>query len=137
MSSESAATIRVESLTKHYRLYGRPHDRLRELLRPTSRPRGVPVRALDGVSFEVRAGETVGVIGRNAAGKSTLLQCLAGTLVPTSGVCEVRGRVGALLELRHRSQRALLLDADLSLLRHGADQSRGRSARLGIRCAGE
>jgi ABC-type polysaccharide/polyol phosphate transport system ATPase subunit len=99
MSSESAMTIRAEGLTKHYRLYARPHDRLRELLWRDSRLRGVPVHALDGVSFSVRAGETVGVIGRNAAGKSTLLQCLAGTLQPTSGACEVHGRVGALLEL--------------------------------------
>jgi ABC-type polysaccharide/polyol phosphate transport system ATPase subunit len=99
MSSDATAPVRVEGLTKRYRLYAQPHDRLRELLWPRSRPRGVAVHALDGVSFEVRAGETVGVVGRNAAGKSTLLQCLAGTLRPSAGVCRVRGRVGALLEL--------------------------------------
>ncbi len=97
MSSDAA--IRVDGLGKRYHLYARPHDRLRELLWYPRAPRGREVRALDDVSFAVRPGETIGVVGRNAAGKSTLLQCLAGTLQPTSGVCEVRGRVAALLEL--------------------------------------
>ena len=97
MSSDAA--IHVDGLGKRYHLYARPHDRLRELLWHPRTPRGREVRALDDVSFAVRPGETLGVVGRNAAGKSTLLQCLAGTLRPTSGVCEVRGRVAALLEL--------------------------------------
>jgi ABC-type polysaccharide/polyol phosphate transport system ATPase subunit len=94
----SDITVRTRDLAKRYRLYAHPGERLRELVlgRPS---RGREVRAIDGVSFTVRRGETVGVVGQNGAGKSTLLQLLAGTLAPTTGTCEVRGRIAALLEL--------------------------------------
>lgn len=91
--------ISVRGLSKVYRIYDRPADRLKQILRRGGRHYGREVWALNDVSFEVRRGETVGLIGRNGSGKSTLLQVIAGTLAPSAGEVEVNGRVAALLEL--------------------------------------
>lgn len=106
MSSDDVV-IRVEGLSKHYQIYDTPRDRLKQFVLPRlQRLSRRPVRqyfhefkALDDISFEVRRGETVGVIGRNGSGKSTLLQIICGTLAPTTGNVETRGRIAALLEL--------------------------------------
>lgn len=94
-----AAVIRVEGLTKVYRLYDRQRDRVREALTPFGRPLHKPFLALNNVNIEVKRGECVGIIGLNGSGKSTLLQILAGVLTPTSGTVTVTGRIAALLEL--------------------------------------
>jgi lipopolysaccharide transport system ATP-binding protein len=92
--------VRAHGLGKMYRIYARPQDRLKQmLLSRLGHSYGTPFWALNGVSLEVHRGETVGIIGRNGSGKSTLLQLLAGTLTPSTGELEVRGRVAALLEL--------------------------------------
>ena len=89
--------IRVNRLTKHFRLYRKPSDRLKEmLLRRTFHRTHV---ALDAISFEVASGETLGVLGRNGAGKSTLLKILTGVLQADAGSYEIDGRITGLLEL--------------------------------------
>jgi len=106
MSSDEL-NIRVEALGKRYEIYAQPADRLKQMLMPRiNRVFGRLPRdyfkefwALRGVSFNVRRGETVGIIGRNGSGKSTLLQMVCGTLHPTEGSVAVHGRIAALLEL--------------------------------------
>ena len=94
-----APAIRVHRLEKRYRLYGSPTDRLLESLWRNRPQRHAEIHALKPLSFVVRKGETVGIVGRNGSGKSTLLQLICGTLQPTSGSVSVNGRIGALLEL--------------------------------------
>lgn len=92
--------IRVDNLGKMYTLYSQPADRLKHtLLWRLGRDYGVPFWALKDVSFDVRRGETFGIIGVNGSGKSTLLQILAGTLTETTGNVAINGNVAALLEL--------------------------------------
>jgi lipopolysaccharide transport system ATP-binding protein len=90
-------TIRFEGIEKTYMVYARPKDRLWEWITRSQRHR-VHV-ALTGVDFEVKSGETFGLIGENGAGKSTLLKIAAGTIRPTRGQVSQEGRVAALLEL--------------------------------------
>lgn len=105
MSSE--VSIKVENLSKCYQIYESPRDRLKQFVLPRLRGavgmgRGAYFRefwALKDVSFEVRKGETVGIIGRNGSGKSTLLQMICGTLNPSNGRVQTSGRIAALLEL--------------------------------------
>jgi lipopolysaccharide transport system ATP-binding protein len=100
-------SISVNGLSKRYEIYAQPADRLKQMILPRiGRLVGKDKLAyfnefwaLRGVTFDVRRGETVGIIGRNGSGKSTLLQMVCGTLHPTEGAMNVRGRIAALLEL--------------------------------------
>ena len=106
MSSNDIA-IRVTNLSKRYEIYANPRDRLKQFVLPRlQRQAKQPPKqyfrefwALKDVSFEVKKGETVGIVGRNGSGKSTLLQMICGTLYPTSGSIQTHGRIAALLEL--------------------------------------
>lgn len=91
--------IRATKLGKCYHIYGQPRDRLLQMLRGQGNKRYREFWALRDVSFQIKKGETVGIVGRNGSGKSTLLQLICGTLNPTTGGVEVKGRVAALLEL--------------------------------------
>ncbi len=96
--SESNA-IEVSSLCKIYHLYNTPIDRLKEALNPWRKKYHQDFYALKDVSFEVKKGDTIGIIGQNGSGKSTLLKILSNVLTPTSGDIKVKGRVSSLLEL--------------------------------------
>lgn len=91
--------ISVKNLTKKYRIFGHPGDRIKQALTLGRVRFHREFTALQGVSFEIKKGETVGIIGRNGSGKSTLLQLICGILKPTTGTVQVNGRVSALLEL--------------------------------------
>jgi len=97
MSSDIA--IKVENLSKCYQLYDKPRDRLKQMLMRGHRQYYREFWALKDISFEIKKGETIGIIGRNGSGKSTLLQLICGTLNPTSGSIHTHGRIAALLEL--------------------------------------
>ncbi len=98
MSSSSPA-IQVTGLSKKYRLFNSRHERLLELLHPFRRTTHRAHWALADINLTIRRGTMMGILGRNGSGKSTLLQIICGVLRPTSGTCEVNGRVAALLEL--------------------------------------
>lgn len=91
--------IKVEDISKIYKLYANPKDRLKEALGLSRKKRHKEHRALDHVSFDVKKGECVGIIGTNGAGKSTILKIITGVLNPTSGDVKIQGRISALLEL--------------------------------------
>ncbi|MEE1567053.1 MAG: ABC transporter ATP-binding protein, partial [Arenicellales bacterium] len=97
MSFETA--IAVKDLGKRYRIYARPLDRARELYSIRGRRYHSEFVALADINFQVKRGETVGIIGPNGSGKSTLLEIICGTLTASSGEVDVNGTVAALLEL--------------------------------------
>lgn len=106
MSSDNIS-IHVENLGKCYSIYAKPQDRLKQalfarganMLGREAKSYSEDFWALSGVSFDVKKGETVGIVGRNGSGKSTLLQMICGTVTPTTGSVKTYGRVAALLEL--------------------------------------
>ena len=99
MGNNRDVIIRLEHISKVYKIYDRPIDRLKESVHPFHKRYSRDFYALKDVSLEVRRGETLGFIGRNGAGKSTILKLITGVLTPTSGKVEVKGRIASLLEL--------------------------------------
>ena len=95
----SDIAISVRNLTKTYRIFNHPADRIKQALTLGRVHFHQEFTALQDVSFEIKKGESVGIIGRNGSGKSTLLQLICGILKPTSGEVQVNGRISALLEL--------------------------------------
>lgn len=96
---EKKIVIEVKELEKAYKLYDKPSDRLREALGIGRKKRYKEHYALKGVDMSVAQGETVGIIGTNGSGKSTILKIITGVLNPTRGEVKVNGRISALLEL--------------------------------------
>ena len=97
--NHSACAIQVKDVTKIYKLYDKPIDRLKESLHPGHKEYHRKFYALDKISFDVKKGETVGIIGTNGSGKSTILKIITGVLTPTTGEVKVDGTISALLEL--------------------------------------
>lgn len=95
----SEVAISIQHLSKVYKLYDKPMDRLKESLGFTKQKKYREHYALNDVSFDVAKGETVGIIGTNGSGKSTILKIITGVLNPTQGEVKVNGRISALLEL--------------------------------------
>jgi len=91
--------IEASQVGKRYPLFDRPVDQLKEFLSFRKKKYHREFWALKGISFRVREGESFGVIGKNGAGKSTLLKIVTGVTKPTTGRIEIRGKVGALLDL--------------------------------------
>ncbi len=96
---EEQVAISVEHLTKIYKLYDRNRDRLKEALHLSKNINFREHYALNDVSLTVNTGETVGIIGTNGSGKSTILKIITGVLNPTAGEVKINGRISALLEL--------------------------------------
>jgi ABC-type polysaccharide/polyol phosphate transport system ATPase subunit len=97
--SNSEIAIKLQGISKCFQIYDKPHHRLMQGLLRGKKQYFKEFWALKDISFEIKKGETVGIIGRNGSGKSTLLQIICGTLSPTSGNVNINGRVAALLEL--------------------------------------
>ncbi|WED42828.1 ABC transporter ATP-binding protein [Legionella cardiaca] len=91
--------IKAENLGKAFKIYANSTDRLKHYLKKTTKNSAKEFWALHNLSFDIKKGETVGVLGCNGSGKSTLLQLIAAILKPSTGTIDVKGRVSALLEL--------------------------------------
>ena len=99
MALDQETVIQCKDLGKCYQIYDNPKDRLKQALWRGRRQYFREFWALRNLNFEVKRGESLGIIGRNGSGKSTLLQLICGTLTPTEGTIRTKGRIAALLEL--------------------------------------
>ncbi len=99
MQENPQIAIDVREVKKVYKLYEKPSDRMRDAFGMLKKRPPKKHYALNGVSMQIRTGETVGIIGTNGSGKSTILKIITGVLNPTEGEVKVNGRISALLEL--------------------------------------
>ena len=95
----SEVAVQIDNLSKIYKIYEKPIDRMKEALSPSRKKYHKNHYALNDISFEVNKGETIGLIGTNGSGKSTILKIITGVLSPSSGNVRVNGKISALLEL--------------------------------------
>jgi len=91
--------IIIQNVTKKYKLYSQPINRLKEALHPLSKSYHHDFLANNDITFSIKKGEVVGIIGKNGSGKSTLLKMITGVVTPSSGTIEVHGKITAMLEL--------------------------------------
>ncbi len=95
LSEPALFAISVKNLSKTYRLFGHPGDRIKQFFSLGLKQYHREFTALKDISFDIKKGDTVGIIGRNGSGKSTLLQLICGILKPTAGSVQVNGRISA------------------------------------------
>ena len=91
--------VTVSQLSKCFKLYAGPKERVKEWIHPFRKKYHHPFWALKEITFSIKKGETLGIIGQNGSGKSTLLQIITQVMSPTSGSVDVKGKIAALLEL--------------------------------------
>ena len=91
-------SIKVTEVSKAYKLHQRKRDRIKEMVVGGNKGEE-KFWALRDINFEIKNGESMGIIGKNGSGKSTLLQLICGTLSATEGKIETEGKIAALLEL--------------------------------------
>lgn len=96
---KKSIVAKVQNISKVYKLYNKPFDRVKEAFHPFKKKYHKEFYALKNVTFELKKGEALGIIGKNGNGKSTLLKIIAGVLKPTSGHIYTKGRISAILEL--------------------------------------
>ncbi len=94
-----SVVVKLDNVSKYYKLYNSPKDRLKEALHPFRKKYHKEFFALNNISFELRRGECLGIIGKNGMGKSTLLKIIANVIQPSFGSVQINGSVSALLEL--------------------------------------
>ena len=99
MTMDNNTIVKCTNLGKCYQIYDNPKARLKQAIWKGRRQYFREFWALRNINFEVKRGESLGIIGRNGSGKSTLLQLICGTLTPTEGTIQTMGRIAALLEL--------------------------------------
>src|SRR4051812_26263933 len=97
--TDAIPLVRAENLSKRFKIYPKPGGRLVEWITGGRAVRHQEFWALRGLNVTLNRGECLGIVGANGSGKSTFLKILAGTLTPTSGACNLTGRVMAILEL--------------------------------------
>lgn len=95
---EKSAII-IKNLTKSYKLYNDPFDRVKEAFNHSKKSYSTEKRVLNHIDLEIKSGDVVGIVGTNGAGKSTLLKLVTGVLSPTTGEIKINGKIAALLEL--------------------------------------
>jgi len=91
--------VKLQNISKVYKLYDKPIDRLKESLHPFKKQYHKDFYALKNINLEIKKGEVLGIVGVNGAGKSTLLKIISGVINPTAGRVNIHGRINAILEL--------------------------------------
>lgn len=127
---KKSTVVKVQNISKIYKLYENPIDRVKEALHPLKKKYHKDFNALNNVSFELKRGEALGIIGRNGNGKSTLLKIISGVLTPSKGHINTKGKISAILELTSNLKPELTglenIELNLKISGFNQDQLKGK-----------